>query len=125
MLSPLIFSDHPKRPGDEDPSPPYNLLRNVLDMNARFGGLNAALLEAGKCEAFPTYPRTYDLVHAYGLLTLESEQHSRCGMLDLFIEIDRLTRPEVNYQLKLLVKTEHCLFNSTPRHAFFSICKFH
>nr|GMC52502.1 probable pectin methyltransferase QUA2 [Ipomoea batatas] len=125
LLSPLIFSDHPKRPGDEDPSPPYNLLRNVLDMNARFGGLNAALLEAGKsvwvmnvvpsgapnhlplildrgfvgvlhdwCEAFPTYPRTYDLVHAYGLLTLESEQHSRCGMLDLFIEIDRLTRPE-------------------------------
>ena len=48
LLSPLIFSDHPKRPGDEDPSPPYNMLRNVLDMNARYGGLNAALLEAGK-----------------------------------------------------------------------------
>lgn len=48
LLSPLIFSDHPKRPGDEDPSPPYNMLRNVLDMNARFGGFNSALLEAGK-----------------------------------------------------------------------------
>lgn len=48
LLSPLIFSDHPKRPGDEDPSPPYNMLRNVLDMNARYGGFNAALLEAGK-----------------------------------------------------------------------------
>lgn len=48
LLSPLIFSDHPKRPGDEDPSPPFNMLRNVLDMNARFGGLNAALLDAGK-----------------------------------------------------------------------------
>ncbi|KAL0366395.1 UNVERIFIED_CONTAM: putative pectin methyltransferase QUA2 [Sesamum radiatum] len=47
LLSPLIFSDHPKRPGDEDPSPPYNMLRNVLDMNARFGGFNAALLETG------------------------------------------------------------------------------
>ncbi|KAI3904050.1 hypothetical protein MKW92_007239 [Papaver armeniacum] len=88
------ITDHPKRPGDEDPSPPYNMLRNVLDMNARFGGLNSALLEAGKtawvmnviptsgpnhlplildrglvgvlhdwCEAFPTYPRTYDMVH--------------------------------------------------------------
>lgn len=48
LLSPLIFSDHPKRPGGEDPSPPYNMLRNVLDMNARFGGFNAALLDAGK-----------------------------------------------------------------------------
>ncbi|XP_015882237.3 probable pectin methyltransferase QUA2 [Ziziphus jujuba] len=125
LLSPLIFSDHPKRPGDEDPSPPYNMLRNVLDMNARFGGFNSALLEAGKsvwvmnvvptsgpnylsmildrgyvgvlhdwCEAFPTYPRTYDLVHAEGLLSLEYGQQRRCTMLDLFSEIDRLLRPE-------------------------------
>uniref|UniRef100_A0A5B6ZKJ0 Methyltransferase n=1 Tax=Davidia involucrata TaxID=16924 RepID=A0A5B6ZKJ0_DAVIN len=48
LLSPLIFSDHPKRPGDEDPSPPFNMVRNVLDMNAHFGGFNSALLEAGK-----------------------------------------------------------------------------
>ncbi|KVH98556.1 hypothetical protein Ccrd_023225 [Cynara cardunculus var. scolymus] len=48
LLSPLIYSDHPKRPGDEDPVPPYNMVRNVLDMNAHFGGLNFALLEAGK-----------------------------------------------------------------------------
>lgn len=47
LLSPLIFSDHPKRPGDEDPIPPYNMVRNVMDMNANYGGLNAALLEAG------------------------------------------------------------------------------
>nr|GLL39629.1 probable pectin methyltransferase QUA2 isoform X1 [Ipomoea trifida] len=125
LLSPLIFSDHPKRPGDEDPSPPYNMLRNVLDMNAHFGGFNAALLEAGKsvwvmnviptsapnylplildrgfvgvlhdwCEPFPTYPRTYDLVHADGLLSLEFSHHSRCGMQDLFTEIDRVLRPE-------------------------------
>ncbi|XP_057490295.1 probable pectin methyltransferase QUA2 [Actinidia eriantha] len=125
LLSPLIFSDHPKRPGDEDPSPPYNMLRNVLDMNARFGGFNSALLEGGKsvwvmnvvptsgpntlplildrgfvgvlhdwCEAFPTYPRTYDMVHAEGLLSLETDQQRRCTVLDLFSEIDRLLRPE-------------------------------
>ncbi|CAK9137442.1 unnamed protein product [Ilex paraguariensis] len=132
LLSPLIFSDHPKRPGDEDPSPPFNMLRNVLDMNAHFGGFNSALLEAGKsvwvmnvvptsgsnylplildrgfvgvlhdwCEAFPTYPRTYDLVHAEGLLSLETGrlslqlgQKRRCTMLDLFSEIDRILRPE-------------------------------
>ncbi|CAJ1974098.1 unnamed protein product [Sphenostylis stenocarpa] len=125
LLSPLIFSDHPKRPGDEDPPPPYNMLRNVLDMNAHFGGFNSALLRAGKsvwvmnvvplggpnylpliqdrgyvgimhdwCEAFPTYPRTYDLVHAAGLLSLEFAQQRSCTMLDMFIEIDRLLRPE-------------------------------
>ncbi|KAM7514562.1 hypothetical protein LguiA_004145 [Lonicera macranthoides] len=125
LLSPLIFSDHPKRPGDEDPSPPYNMVRNVLDMNARFGGFNSALLEAGKsvwvmnvvptvgpnylplildrgyigvlhdwCEAFPTYPRTYDMVHGEGLLSLETGQQRRCSILDIFSEIDRLLRPE-------------------------------
>lgn len=125
LLSPLIFSDHPKRPGDEDPSPPYNMLRNVLDMNSHFGGFNSALLEAGKsvwvmnvvptsgpnylpmildrgfvgvqhdwCEAFPTYPRTYDLVHASGLLSLEANHQRRCTVLDIFTEIDRLLRPE-------------------------------
>ncbi|KAG6705481.1 hypothetical protein I3842_07G181000 [Carya illinoinensis] len=126
LLSPLIFSDHPKRPGDEDPSAPYNMLRNVLDMNANFGGFNSALLEAKKsvwvmnvvptngpnylplimdrgfvgvlhnwCESFPTYPRTYDLVHAAGLLSLEIGQQRRCTTLDLFSELDRLLRPEL------------------------------
>ncbi|KAG9131122.1 hypothetical protein Leryth_024518 [Lithospermum erythrorhizon] len=128
LLSPLIFSDHPKRPGDEDPSPPYNMLRNVLDMNAHFGGFNAALLEAGKsvwvmnvipvntpnrlplildrgftdqlftgtfrCEPFPTYPRTYDMVHGQGLLSLQLAEQRRCETIDIFTEIDRLLRPE-------------------------------
>ncbi|CAN8233957.1 unnamed protein product [Cochlearia groenlandica] len=126
LLSPLIFSDHPKRPGDEDPSPPYNMLRNVLDMNAQFGGLNSALLEAKKsvwvmnvvptagpnhlplildrgfvgvlhnwCEAFPTYSRTYDLVHADNLLTLQTIQSRKsCQIKNIFTEIDRILRPE-------------------------------
>ncbi|GER31845.1 S-adenosyl-L-methionine-dependentmethyltransferases superfamily protein [Striga asiatica] len=123
LLSPLIFSDHPKRPGDEDPMPPYNMVRNVMDMNAHYGGLNAALLEARKsvwvmnvvpvgdhntlpvildqgfagvlhnwCEAFPTYPRTYDMLYAKGLLThLASE---KCSTIDLIFEMDRILRPE-------------------------------
>lgn len=48
MLTPLIFSDHPKRPGDEDPLPPFNMIRNVMDMNAKYGSFNAALLEEKK-----------------------------------------------------------------------------
>ncbi|OVA18893.1 putative S-adenosyl-L-methionine-dependent methyltransferase [Macleaya cordata] len=123
LLTPLIFSDHPKRPGDEDPLPPFNMLRNVMDMNAHYGGLNAALLEAKKsawvmnvvpirtsntlplildrgfagvlhdwCEPFPTYPRTYDMLHANGLLSHYSSGH--CDISDLFLEMDRILRPE-------------------------------
>nr|XP_043624387.1 probable methyltransferase PMT5 [Erigeron canadensis] len=123
LLTPLIFSDHPKRPGDEDPLPPYNMIRNVMDMNARYGGFNSAFLEAGKsvwvmnvvplgtrntlpfildqgfagvlhdwCEPFPTYPRTYDMVHANGLLSnLITEG---CSMKRLLLEMDRILRPE-------------------------------
>ncbi|KAE9613679.1 putative S-adenosyl-L-methionine-dependent methyltransferase [Lupinus albus] len=123
LLTPLIFSDHPKRPGDEDPLPPFNMIRNVMDMNANYGGLNAALLEEKKsvwvmnvvpartinvlplildrgfagamhdwCEPFPTYPRTYDMLHASGLLSLLTSE--RCSMIDLFVEMDRILRPE-------------------------------
>ncbi|KAE9607342.1 putative sarcosine/dimethylglycine N-methyltransferase [Lupinus albus] len=123
LLTPLIFSDHPKRPGDEDPLPPFNMIRNVMDMSANYGGLNAALLEEKKsvwvmnvvpartsnvlplilnrgftgamhdwCEPFPTYPRTYDMLHANGLLSLLTSE--RCSMIDLLLEMDRILRPE-------------------------------
>ncbi|VFQ95282.1 unnamed protein product [Cuscuta campestris] len=123
LLSPLIFSDHPKRPGDEDPLPPYNMVRNVMDMNAHYGGLNAALSDARKsawvmnvvplgmrntlplivdrgfigvlhnwCEPFPTYPRTYDMLHANGLFSHLSSQS--CSMIDVLVEMDRILRPE-------------------------------
>ncbi|KAK1269532.1 putative methyltransferase PMT5 [Acorus gramineus] len=124
LLTPLIFSDHPKRPGEEDPLPPYNMIRNVMDMNSHYGGLNAAFLEAKKsvwvmnvvpigtqntlplildrgfagvlhnwCEPFPTYPRTYDMLHAMGLIShlINSE---RCDLSNLFLEMDRILRPE-------------------------------
>ncbi|XP_057509843.1 probable methyltransferase PMT5 [Actinidia eriantha] len=123
LLTPLIFSDHPKRPGDEDPLPPYNMIRNVMDMNAHYGGLNAALL-VGKqsvwvmnvvplgahntlplilhqgfagvlhdwCDPFPTYPRTYDMLHAKGLLSHLISQG--CSITNLFLEMDRILRPE-------------------------------
>ncbi|KAA0034466.1 putative methyltransferase PMT5 [Cucumis melo var. makuwa] len=123
LLTPLIFSDHPKRPGDEDPLPPFNMIRNVMDMNAHYGGLNAAFVEQKKtvwvmnvvpvgspntlplildqgfagvlhdwCEPFPTYPRTYDLLHANGLLS--QLLSSRCNMIGLLLEMDRILRPE-------------------------------
>ncbi|CAA7399370.1 unnamed protein product [Spirodela intermedia] len=124
LLTPLIFSDHPKRPGDEDPLPPFNMVRNVMDMNARYAGFNAAILEERKsvwvmnvvptltdhtlplildrgftgvfhnwCEPFPTYPRTYDLLHASGLLSLLTDSY-RCDIADFFLEMDRILRPE-------------------------------
>ncbi|XP_019170856.1 PREDICTED: probable methyltransferase PMT5 [Ipomoea nil] len=131
VLSPLIFSDHPKRPGDEDPLPPHNMVRNVMDMNAHYGGLNAALSEARKsawvmnvvplgarntlplildrgfvgvlhnwCEPFPTYPRTYDMLHASGLLSHINSQG--CSMTNLLFEMDRILRPERMKQIAKL-----------------------
>ena len=65
-----------------------------------------------RCEAFPTYPRTYDLVHAEGLLSLQIGQQRRCTMLDLFSEIDRLLRPEVPFSFVLLSMFHFFIDNS-------------
>ncbi|CAL9091220.1 unnamed protein product [Musa textilis] len=95
--------------------------RNLLDMNANFGGFAAALIddplwvmnivptasqvntlgsiyERGLigtyqdwCEAMSTYPRTYDLLHADSVFTLYRD---RCEMEDILLEMDRILRPE-------------------------------
>ncbi|PQP92682.1 putative methyltransferase PMT5 [Prunus yedoensis var. nudiflora] len=100
LLTPLIFSDHPKRPGDEDPLPLFNMIRNVMNVvpvNALYTlplilDLGFAGVLHDWCEPFPTYPRTYDLLHANGLLSHLSSE--RCSMMDLFLEMDRILLPE-------------------------------
>lgn len=95
--------------------------RNIMDMNAGFGGFGAALakdnvwvmnvvppsakyntlgviFERGLigtyqdwCEAFSTYPRTYDLIHADGIFSMYQD---RCDIVDILLEMDRILRPE-------------------------------
>jgi len=95
--------------------------RNVMDMNAGLGGFAAALTsnkawvmnvvptiakdntlgviyERGLigiyhdwCEAFSTYPRTYDLIHANGVFNMYQD---RCNTEDILLEMDRILRPE-------------------------------
>ncbi|XP_072980305.1 probable methyltransferase PMT2 [Typha angustifolia] len=95
--------------------------RNIMDMNAGLGSFAAAIespklwvmnvvptvaekstlgviYERGLigiyhdwCEAFSTYPRTYDLIHANGLFTLYKD---KCKMEDILLEMDRILRPE-------------------------------
>ncbi|XP_078432330.1 putative methyltransferase PMT17 [Wolffia australiana] len=94
--------------------------RNIMDMNAGLGGLAAALksspvwvmnvvpvigvdtlgviYERGFigtyqdwCEAFSTYPRTYDLLHGDGIFSLYD---GRCEMKEILLEMDRILRPE-------------------------------
>ncbi|KAK2966690.1 hypothetical protein RJ640_007977 [Escallonia rubra] len=94
LLTPLIFSDHPKRPGDEDPLPPYNMIRNVMDMNAHYGGLNAAFVEARKAvwvmNVVPIRERnTLPLILDQGFAGVLHD----CVM-DLLLEMDRILRPE-------------------------------
>ncbi|KAJ3685633.1 hypothetical protein LUZ61_014797 [Rhynchospora tenuis] len=42
------------------------------------------------CEPFDTYPRTYDLLHASGLL---SKEQKRCNISSILLEMDRILRP--------------------------------
>ncbi|MCD7458027.1 hypothetical protein HAX54_036960 [Datura stramonium] len=95
--------------------------RNIMDMNAGLGSFAAALespklwvmnvvptiaeqdtlgviYERGLigiyhdwCEAFSTYPRTYDLIHANGVFSLYKD---KCNAEDILLEMDRILRPE-------------------------------
>ncbi|CAM8971873.1 unnamed protein product [Rhodiola kirilowii] len=95
--------------------------RNLLDMNAHFGGFAAAMIDhpvwvmnvvpveaelntlgvifergligtyQSWCEAMSTYPRTYDFIHADSIFSLYK---SRCDTVDILIEMDRILRPE-------------------------------
>ncbi|ESW11110.1 hypothetical protein PHAVU_008G002700 [Phaseolus vulgaris] len=95
--------------------------RNVMDMNAGFGGFAAAMVkypvwvmnvvpfdakssnlgiiyERGLigtymdwCEPFSTYPRTYDLIHASGLFSMYMD---KCDIGDIVLEMHRIVRPK-------------------------------
>lgn len=96
-----------------------NSIRNVMDMNAFYGGFAAAMMKkplwvmnvvpSGRkntlpiiydrgligtfhnwCEPFSTYPRTYDLLHAFRVL---SAKNKGCQMTDIMLEMDRMLRP--------------------------------
>ncbi|GFZ10736.1 S-adenosyl-L-methionine-dependent methyltransferases superfamily protein [Actinidia rufa] len=105
LLSPKIASD---------------TLRNVMDMKANLGAFGAALKEKDVwvmnvvaedgpntlkliydrgligtvhswCEAFSTYPRTYDLLHAWTVFS--DIEKKGCSAEDLLLEMDRILRP--------------------------------
>ncbi|CAA6657212.1 unnamed protein product [Spirodela intermedia] len=81
--------------------------RNIMDMNAGFGGF-AAAMESSKSwdtlgivyergligiyhDCILNVPRTYDLIHASGVFSL---YQNKCGMEDMLLEMDRILRPE-------------------------------
>lgn len=45
-----------------------------------------------RCEAYSTYPRTYDLLHAWNVFS-DIYNHD-CSAIDLLLEMDRLLRPQ-------------------------------
>ncbi|KAM7527311.1 hypothetical protein LguiB_030721 [Lonicera macranthoides] len=96
-------------------------LRNLMDMKANIGSFAAALVNKDVwvmnvvpedapntlkivydrgligtvhnwCQAFSTYPRTYDLLHAWTLLS--DIEKKGCSVEDLLIEMDRVLRPK-------------------------------
>lgn len=98
-------------------------IRNVMDMNAYYGGFaaslsrlpvwvmnvvpkssnntlvaiyNRGLLGAFHdwCESFSTYPRTYDLLHAAHLFSHYKDHGEGCLLEDIMLEMDRIIRPQ-------------------------------
>ncbi|KAJ1286036.1 hypothetical protein BS78_03G323300 [Paspalum vaginatum] len=97
----------------------WSSVRNVMDMNAGFGGFAASFIHQPLwvmnvvpvdqsdtlpiifnrgligvyhdwCESFNTYPRTYDLLHMSYLLGALT---TRCHIIEVAAEIDRILRP--------------------------------
>ncbi|KAE8714635.1 putative methyltransferase PMT8 [Hibiscus syriacus] len=95
-------------------------LRNLMDMKAHMGSFAAALKDKNVwvmnvipedgpntlkliydrgligsthdwCEAFSTYPRTYDLLHAWTVFS--DIEKKGCSAEDLLLEMDRILRP--------------------------------
>ncbi|XP_066367143.1 probable methyltransferase PMT23 [Miscanthus floridulus] len=122
LVSEVYFSDFPLN---------WSSIRNVMDMNAGFGGFAAALIDRplwvmnvapiGQpdtlplifnrgligayhdwCESFNTYPRTYDLLHMSNLI---GSLTNRCDLIDVVVEIDRILRPGRWFVLKDTLET--------------------
>ncbi|KAK2970388.1 hypothetical protein RJ640_011937, partial [Escallonia rubra] len=98
-------------------------VRNVMDMNAVYGGFAVALstwpvwvmnivpismnntlsaiYDRGLlgafhdwCEQFSTYPRSYDLLHANHLFSHYKNREDGCLLEDILLEMDRIVRPQ-------------------------------
>ncbi|CAN1338267.1 Probable methyltransferase PMT7 [Linum perenne] len=92
-------------------------VRNIMDMNAHLGGFSVALSKRPvwvmnvvpmtmkntlsaiydrgiRCEAFSTYPRTYDLLHANRLFSHYKNHGEGCRVEDMILEMDRMLRPQ-------------------------------
>lgn len=77
---------------------PKTWVMNVVPTISKSPSSLAAIYERGLigiyhdwCEAFSTYPRTYDLIHASGIFSLYKD---RCSEEDILLEMDRILRPE-------------------------------
>ncbi|KAJ6820942.1 putative methyltransferase PMT26 [Iris pallida] len=115
----------------------WSKVRNVMDMRSVYGGFAAALrdmkvwvmnvvpidspdtlpiiYERGLfgmyhdwCESFSTYPRSYDLLHADHLF---SRLKTRCKLLPVMVEVDRMLRPEG----KLIVRDNAEVINEVEK----------
>ncbi|XP_011626491.1 probable methyltransferase PMT6 isoform X2 [Amborella trichopoda] len=101
----------------------YTDIRNIMDMNAYLGGFAVALnkfpvwvmniVPVGMentlvaiydrgligayqdwCEPFSTYPRAYDLLHAFHLFSHYKDRVQGCQLEDILLEMDRILRPQ-------------------------------
>lgn len=55
----------------------------------------------GRCEAFSTYPRSYDWLHADHLFSHYKNNEADCLLEDIMLEMDRVIRPQVKNMEKI------------------------
>ncbi|CAH2052948.1 unnamed protein product [Thlaspi arvense] len=78
-----------REPGTQPP-----LCNSDSDPDAVYGvNMEACITQYSdrKCEAFSTYPRTYDLLHAWDIIS--DIKKRGCSAEDLLLEMDRILRP--------------------------------
>lgn len=56
-----------------------------------------------RCQPFSTYPRSYDLLHAFHLFSHYQGHVGGCLLEDIMLEIDRIIRPQVNIDIYSLL----------------------
>ncbi|XP_028088219.1 probable methyltransferase PMT13 [Camellia sinensis] len=72
------------------------------------------MIDDDRCEPFSTYPRSYDLIHVASIESLTRDPgsgKSRCNLVDLMVEIDRMLHPEgmvvIRDSPEVIDKVEH------------------
>jgi hypothetical protein len=95
-------------------------LRKTKYSSLVYDGTKAIQCSCCRCEPFSTYPRSYDLLHAFHLFSHYEARKEDCSLEDIILEMDRITRPQVAIPYALMHSS--CVENSVCCTVYFCLC---